>query len=82
MLRVLAFDPGGLKYGVAIFVSIILVGMLSRLLLRKLRLLYLPRVAITLTIGILTSMFTSVTGTHSLVTLIFGRSTKLKALPV
>lgn len=46
----LAFDPGGLKYGVAIFVSIILVGMLSRLLLRKLRLLYLPRVAITLTI--------------------------------
>ena len=46
----LAFDPGGLKYGVAIFISIILVGMLSRLLLRKLRLLYLPRVAITLTI--------------------------------
>ncbi len=38
--------------------------------------------AITLTIGILTSMFTSVTGTHSLVTLIFGRSNKLKALPV
>lgn len=46
----LAFDPGGLKYGVAIFISIILVGMLSRLLLRKLRILYLPRVAITLTI--------------------------------
>lgn len=38
--------------------------------------------AITLTIGIMTSMFTSVTGTHSLITLIFGRSTKLKALPV
>ena len=38
--------------------------------------------AITLTIGILTSMFTSVTGTHSLVVLIFGRSAKLKALPV
>jgi preprotein translocase subunit SecD len=38
--------------------------------------------AITLTIGILTSMFTSVTGTHSLVALIFGRSTKLKSLPV
>ncbi|QQS20989.1 MAG: hypothetical protein IPL87_00315 [Candidatus Moraniibacteriota bacterium] len=46
----LAFDPGGLKYGVAIFVSIILVGMLSRLLLRRLRILYLPRVAISLTI--------------------------------
>jgi preprotein translocase subunit SecD len=38
--------------------------------------------AITLTIGILTSMFTSVTGTHSIVALIFGRSAKLKALPV
>ena len=46
----LAFDPGGLKYGVAIFASIILIGMLSRLALRKLRILYLPRVAITLTI--------------------------------
>ena len=38
--------------------------------------------AITLTIGILTSMFTSVTGTHSLVALVFGRSSKLKSLPV
>lgn len=46
----LAFDPGGLKYGIAIFASIILIGMLSRFLLKKLRLLYLPRVAITLTI--------------------------------
>ncbi|MEO8011391.1 MAG: protein translocase subunit SecD, partial [Dokdonella sp.] len=38
--------------------------------------------AITLTVGILTSMFTSVTGTHALVTWVFGRSTKLKSLPV
>ncbi|TAH44144.1 MAG: protein translocase subunit SecD [Gammaproteobacteria bacterium] len=38
--------------------------------------------AITLTIGILTSMFTSVTGTHSLVALVFGRTSKLKSLPV
>lgn len=38
--------------------------------------------AVTLTIGILTSMFTSVTGTHSLVALVFGRSSKLKSLPV
>lgn len=37
--------------------------------------------AITLSVGILTSMFTSVTGTHSLVALIFGRS-KLKSLPI
>ncbi|MFA7320176.1 MAG: MMPL family transporter, partial [Dokdonella sp.] len=38
--------------------------------------------AITLAIGIVTSMFTSVTGTHSLVALIFGRSSKIKSLSV
>lgn len=46
----LAFDPNGVKYGIAIFVSVIVVGMLARLLLKKFRLLYLPRVAITLSI--------------------------------
>lgn len=46
----LAFDPGGIKYGVAIFIAIIVVGMISRELTRHLRILYLPRVAITLTI--------------------------------
>lgn len=46
----LAFDPNGLKYGIAIFVSVILVGMVSRFVLKKFRLLYLPRVAITLSI--------------------------------
>lgn len=46
----LAFDPNGLKYGIAIFVSIILVGMLSRFILRRFRLLYLPRVAMTISI--------------------------------
>jgi hypothetical protein len=46
----LAFDPNGLKYGVAIFVSILLVGMVTRYLLKNFRLLYLPRVAITLSI--------------------------------
>jgi len=46
----IAFDPNGIKYGIAIFVSIILVGMIARLALKKFRLLYLPRVAITLSI--------------------------------
>lgn len=46
----LAFDPNGLKYGVAIFVSILLVGMVTRYLLKNFRLLYLPRVAITLSV--------------------------------
>ena len=45
-----AFLATGIKYGLAIFICVILVGMLSRYLLKKFRLLYLPRVAITLTI--------------------------------
>jgi len=39
-----------LRYGVIIFVSVILVGMIVRFLLKRLRILYLPRVAITLSI--------------------------------
>ncbi|EKE20310.1 MAG: hypothetical protein ACD_8C00022G0016 [uncultured bacterium] len=39
-----------LRYGVAIFVVVILVGMLMRYALKGLRILYLPRVAITLSI--------------------------------
>jgi hypothetical protein len=40
----------GLKYGILIFVIIILVGMLMRIALKSFRLLYLPRVAIMLTV--------------------------------
>jgi hypothetical protein len=40
----------GLRYGIAIFASVVLVGMLSRFLLKPLRILYLPRVAIMLSI--------------------------------
>ena len=39
-----------LRYGVVVFVSVILVGMLMRFALKNLRILYLPRVAITLSI--------------------------------
>ncbi len=46
----LAFGDKGLKYGVAIFLAVLGVGILSRYLLKYFRLLYLPRVAITLTI--------------------------------
>ncbi|MFH1461186.1 MAG: 7TM domain-containing protein [Patescibacteria group bacterium] len=45
-----AFLATGLKYGLAFFVAILLVGTLVRLFIRKFRLLYLPRMAITLTI--------------------------------
>jgi len=40
----------GLKYGILIFVMIIFVGMLMRIILKSFRLLYLPRVAIMITI--------------------------------
>ncbi|MDD5083841.1 MAG: 7TM domain-containing protein [Candidatus Moranbacteria bacterium] len=58
----LAFDPKGIKYGIAIFLSIIITGMLSRILLKHFRLLYLPRVAITLTIVALTTLTMLVIG--------------------
>jgi hypothetical protein len=47
---IFAFLATGIKYGIAIFISVIVVGMLTRYLLKKLRILYLPRVAITVTI--------------------------------
>lgn len=40
----------GLKYGIAIFLAVIFIGMIMRFILRPFRLLYLPRVAIMLTI--------------------------------
>lgn len=39
----------GIKYGIAIFVTVVLAGMLMRFVLKPFRLLYLPRVAIMLT---------------------------------
>lgn len=58
----LAFDPKGIKYGIAIFLSIIITGMLSRIVLKHFRLLYLPRVALTLTIVALTTLAMLVIG--------------------
>ncbi|MFA6306174.1 MAG: 7TM domain-containing protein [Candidatus Gracilibacteria bacterium] len=40
----------GVKYGIAIFVAVIFIGMLMRFVLKPFRLLYLPRVAIMLTV--------------------------------
>ena len=40
----------GLRYGIVIFITIILIGMLTRQTLKSFRLLYLPRVAIMLTV--------------------------------
>lgn len=47
---IFAFFATGIKYGIALFVSVILVGMIVRFFLKRFRILYLPRVAITLSI--------------------------------
>jgi hypothetical protein len=54
---IFAFLATGIKYGIILFISVILVGMIVRLLLKKFRILYLPRVAITLSIVALTMLF-------------------------
>lgn len=59
---IFAFLYIGIKYAVAIFVSIIFVGMITRVLLKHLRLLYLSRVAITITIVSLSILAVLVTG--------------------
>ncbi len=44
------FSMPQLRYGVIVFITVIIVGMLMRYVLKKLKLLYLPRMAITLSI--------------------------------
>ena len=46
----ISFLATGIKVGLIFFISILIVGTLVRLILRKLRLLYLPRIALLLTI--------------------------------
>ena len=45
-----AFLATGIKYGLAIFIAVVVSGMISRFILKPFRLLYLPRVAIMLTL--------------------------------
>jgi len=51
-----AFLAIGLKYGLAIFLIILLAGTLARLFVRQFRLLYLPRMAIILIVIVITIM--------------------------
>lgn len=46
----LSFLSTGLKYGIAIFACVLVVGGVARLLLRRFRLLYLPRMALVLSL--------------------------------
>lgn len=56
LISVFAFWAIGLKYGLIVFAVILLVGILLRFLVKHLRLLYLPRIAIVLT-GVALSIF-------------------------
>jgi len=60
-----AFLATGLKYGLAIFIAILLVGTLVRLLVKKFRLLYLPRMAIVLILVALTILIVFLEGAYS-----------------
>jgi len=57
-----AFLAIGIKYGVAIYLTVVFVGILMRYALKKLRLLYLPRVAITMTVVSIALLFALVLG--------------------
>lgn len=52
----------GIKYGIAIFAVVLLAGLLMRFILKPFRLLYLPRVAIMLSVVAITILFFLVLG--------------------
>ncbi|MBD3300265.1 MAG: hypothetical protein GF347_02855 [Candidatus Moranbacteria bacterium] len=58
----LAFIETGLDYGVFLFIAILLAGTATRLILRKFRLLYLPRVAIMLSVVSITILAVLIIG--------------------
>jgi hypothetical protein len=47
---------GGIKYGISIFATVIIIGTLARIVLKQFRLLYLPRVAIVISIVALSTL--------------------------
>ncbi len=53
---------GGIRYGTAIFATVIAVGTLARIFLRQFRLLYLPRVAIVISIVSLSTLLMLILG--------------------
>jgi len=60
-----AFLVTGLKYGLAFFVVILVVGTLMRLLVKKIRLLYLPRMAIVLSVVALAILLLFLIGAYT-----------------
>jgi len=60
-----AFLATGLKYGLALFIVILFVGTTTRLIVKKFRLLYLPRMALILTAVALAMIFLFLEGARS-----------------
>lgn len=60
-----AFVETTLKYGVALFVLVLIAGTITRLVVRKARLLYLPRIAIVTSVVALTILFVFYEGAYS-----------------
>lgn len=60
-----AFVETTLKYGVALFVFVLIAGTITRLIVRKARLLYLPRIAIVTSVVALTILFVFYEGAYS-----------------
>jgi len=50
LITAFAFWAIGLKYSLIIFLTVLVIGMFTRFIIKKLRLLYLPRIAIVLTV--------------------------------
>ncbi|MBD3299739.1 MAG: hypothetical protein GF347_00100 [Candidatus Moranbacteria bacterium] len=61
-LVALAFISTGLKYGIFLFLMILITGTATRLIVRRFRLLYLPRVAIMLTVVSITILLMLIIG--------------------
>jgi hypothetical protein len=53
---------GGIKYGISIYVTVILIGTLARIILKQFRLLYLPRVAMVISIVALSTLLFLIVG--------------------
>ncbi len=60
-----AFVETTLKYGVAIFIFVLIAGTVTRIVVRKARLLYLPRIAIVMSVVALTMLFLLYEGAYS-----------------
>lgn len=69
-----AFFDTGIKYGLAIFLTVLIVGTLVRFMVRRFRLLYLPRMGIVLTIIAIVILLILFEGALSKRTVLVGTS--------